>query len=65
LRLPWPRKVCRSIDVTFTSDEKDFDGIGERAGSWKGGTIGCGYTMKPDEMPIDTLRRMQRERRFS
>jgi hypothetical protein len=50
-------RVC--IDVRFD------DEVGERRGSWKGGTIGCGYEMKPGEEPLETLRRMQRERRFN
>lgn len=54
----WPRRVEYSIDVEF-SDE-----VGERAGSWKGGCIGCGYTMLPGETPPQTLRRMERERKF-
>jgi hypothetical protein len=48
----------QSIDVAF-SDE-----VGERTGSWKGGTVGCGYDMLPNETPEQTLRRMERERRF-
>lgn len=56
--VPW-RKLSRYIDVRF-SDE-----VGERAGSWKGGCLGCGYEMKPGESPLDTLRRMERERTFA
>lgn len=55
--LPW-RMERVSIDVSF-SDE-----VGERTGSWKGGTIGCGYDMLPGERPLDTLRRMERNRKF-
>lgn len=51
---PWERH----IDVRF-SDE-----VGERSGSWKGGTIGCGCEMKPGETVEQTLRRMERERKF-
>lgn len=57
-RLGWPKEVSYSIDVKFDGE------VGERTGSWKGGTIGCGYDMAPGEAPIDTLRRMERERRF-
>lgn len=57
-RLGWPKRTLNSIDITF-SDE-----VGERSGSWKGGCIGCSYRMKPGETPIDTLRRMERERTF-
>ena len=58
---PWfPfRRLSRYIDVCF-SDE-----VGEQSGSWKGGTIGCSYTMRIGETPLDTLRRMERERVFS
>jgi len=54
-----PNKLLRkSINV-------DFDGeVGERSGSWKGGTVGCGYEMLEGETPLDTLRRMEQERRF-
>ncbi|MES2667441.1 MAG: hypothetical protein V4712_15185 [Pseudomonadota bacterium] len=57
-RFGWPRRTLNSIDVRF-SDE-----VGERSGSWKGGCIGCSFAMKPGEVPIDTLRRMERERTF-
>lgn len=56
--LPWPRMIRRSIEVTFN------DEVGERSGSWKGGTIGCGYNLKPDETPQECLLRMQEERKF-
>lgn len=52
------RKVRRSIAVEF-SDE-----VGERSGSWKGGTIGCGYDLRPGETPLECLRRMERERKL-
>lgn len=57
-RLGWPRRVSYSIDVQFDAE------VGEREGSWKGGTIGCGYEMRPGETPRETLRRMERERVF-
>jgi hypothetical protein len=50
--------VTRAIDVTFSAE------VGERAGSWKGGTIGCGYEILPDELPEETLRRMELNRKF-
>lgn len=53
------RKLSRSIDVNFNGE------VGEGTGSWKGGTIGCGYEMLDGESPLDTLRRMERERIFS
>jgi len=48
----------QSIDVSFDGE------VGERTGSWKGGTIGCGYEMLPGETAEQTLRRMERERKF-
>lgn len=56
--LPWPRMVRQSIDVNFDKE------IGERAGSWKGGCIGCGWDMLPGESMEQTLRRMEVERIF-
>lgn len=48
----------KTIDVTFDGE------VGERSGSWKGGTIGCGYDMREGETALGTLRRMERERKF-
>jgi len=56
--LRWPSKVATSIWVEF-SDE-----VGERTGSWKGGTVGCGYELRQDETPEQCLRRMERARKF-
>lgn len=56
--LPFPRKVRRTIDVRF-SDE-----VGEGTGSWKGGTVGCGWEWRPDETQAEALSRMERERKF-
>jgi len=56
--IPW-KMVIKSIEVSFD------DEVGDRAGSWKGGTVGCGYTMKPNETALDCLRRMERERVFT
>lgn len=56
--LPW-RRLVRSINVEFN------DEVGERTGSWKGGTLGCGYEMRSNETPLDCLRRMERERKFT
>ena len=50
--------VRKSIDVQFS------EGVGERVDSWKGGCIGCSYEMRPGEAPLDTLRRMERDRKF-
>lgn len=48
----------RTISVDF-SDE-----VGEKTGSWKGGCTGCGYSMRDGELPEQTLRRMEKERKF-
>lgn len=50
--------MSRSIDVEFNAE------VGERTGSWKGGCIGCGYQMNPNETPLQALRRMEAERKF-
>ena len=55
---PWFAKKSQYIEIEFN------DEVGERAGSWKGGCVGCGYDMLPGESPGDTLRRMERERKF-
>lgn len=52
--LPWPRMIKRSINIEF-SDE-----VGERTGSWKGGTIGCSWPWKRGETMEQALRRMER-----
>jgi len=56
--LGFPKKVSRTIDVDFSEE------VGEERGSWKGGTVGCGYEMRKGETPVDTLRRMEKDRRF-
>lgn len=55
---PFFAKVSRTIAVDFN------DEVGERSGSWKGGTVGCSYSLLPQEMPQEALRRMERERKF-
>jgi hypothetical protein len=43
----------------------DFDReVGERAKSWKGGTLGCSWNMLPGESSEQALRRMEATRRF-
>lgn len=59
--LKWTRLFAttrREIDVHFSKE------VGKRKGSWKGGTIGCGYELLKDEYPVDCLKRMERERKF-
>jgi len=55
---PMFNKVKRSIWVDFD------DEVGEGTGSWKGGTMGCGYNLNPGETPTECLRRMEKNRKF-
>lgn len=55
---PLFNQVIRSVDVEFDGE------VGEGTGSWKGGTIGCGYDLKPNETPYECLKRMEQERKF-
>lgn len=50
--------VNKKIDVDFTEE------VGEGRGSWKGGVLGCGYSIKKGETPLECLKRMERERKF-
>ena len=57
--LPFPFHIRTSIWM-------DFDGeVGERTGSWKGGTTGCGWDVLPGETAVQSFRRMERERKFN
>lgn len=56
--LPFYCATRQAIEFQFN------DEVGERTGSWKGGCIGSGYNMLPGETPLDTLRRMESERKF-
>ncbi len=56
--LKWFKKVDRYIEIVF---EKE---VGKRKGSWKGGCLGCGYTLKPGESPQECIQRMEKERKF-
>lgn len=57
--LPRPRLLKRSISVNFD------DEVGERTGSWKGGTIGCGFEWRDGESMASCLQRMQHTREFN
>ena len=51
-------KCNHYIEVEFDQE------VGERSGSWKGGTVGCSYEIKPGETAKECLRRMEQERKF-
>jgi hypothetical protein len=51
-------KSQKTIDVDFDKE------VGKRKGSWKGGTLGCGYNLLPNETPLECLKRMEKERAF-
>jgi hypothetical protein len=55
---PFLTKKQTVIDIEF-SDE-----VGDRTGSWKGGTIGCGYDMNSGDTIESCLRRMELNRKF-
>jgi hypothetical protein len=64
-RLRWLRWTRIGADVHHYIDVAFSDEVGERSGSWKGGTVGCSYDLKPGETPVECLRRMESERRFT
>lgn len=47
----YPPKIRRSLDIRFSSE------VGPEKGSWKGGTLGHGIDMLPDETPESAFRR--------
>lgn len=51
-------KKRRVIEVQFN------DEVGEESGTWKGGCMGCNYEIREGEAPFETLRRMEKERKF-
>lgn len=52
------KQVSTSINVHFSEE------VGEGRGLWKGGCIGCGYTIKKGETALRCLFRMEQERKF-
>ena len=48
----------RSIDVEFAEE------MGARKGSWKGGILGGGYDMLPNESPMDCIKRMEKDHKY-
>ena len=56
--IPVFRKIQRYIDIEFSEE------VGERTGSWKGGSISCSERMQYDETPYETLKRVEQTRKF-
>ena len=44
-------RIRRSLSLDFSAE------TGKEKGSWKGGTLGHGIDMRPDEVPLDAFRR--------
>jgi hypothetical protein len=64
-RRRWHRKWFPLLTRESTVIDVEFsDEVGERSGSWKGGTIGCSYEIQADETVYDCLKRMEKERKF-
>lgn len=56
----YPAKIKRSLDLSFSAE------VGPQKGSWKGGTLGHGIDMLPNETVEDAFRRycsMEHERK--
>ncbi len=65
-RRQWHRKWLPFLKRTVTSISIEFDDeVGERSGTWKGGTMGCGWDLLPNETIEQCLRRMEKERKFT
>ena len=61
----WHRKWFPFLTMQRQVIDIEFDDeVGERSGSWKGGTIGCSYDMIEGDTIETCLRRMERERKF-
>jgi len=61
----WRRKWAYPLTMVRTCIDVAFDEeVGPRRGSYKGGTVGCGYDMLPNETIKDCLKRMENERVF-
>ena len=55
---PLTAKVRKSLDISFDRE------MGDQSGSWKGGVINMGYSMRRGESVEQTVRRMESEHRF-
>lgn len=57
--LPHPNRIKKTIAIEFNGE------VGEKTGSWKGGCTGCSFKLQSDETPLQSLRRMEKERIFN
>lgn len=61
----WHRKWVPFLTREYTVIDIEFnDEVGERSGSWKGGTLGCTYEMTPTDTILTSLRRMEATEQF-
>lgn len=57
-------KVLKYL-MNLDPKEVEFsDEVGERTGSWKGGTIGCSFDIQKGETAEQALKRMEKTREF-
>ena len=56
--IPWIKTTWDYIEVEFDQE------VGKGKGSWKGGCLGCTYTMNKGESPEDCIKRMEKDRTF-
>lgn len=64
-RRKWHRKWFPFLTMERQVIDIEFnDEVGERSGTWKGGTLGCSYKLKPDETVYECLKRMESECSF-
>ena len=61
---PLDRNVLVEKENYKVENKKVTGEVGERTGSYKGGTLGCSYKMLKGETPLQSLRRMEIERNF-
>lgn len=64
-RRTWHRKWLPFVKTTRTVLDVSFDReMGSKAGSWKGGVVGTGIELLPNETPDQAIRRMEATREF-
>ena len=61
---PFERFVIIEKPGNIRKNSQETGEIGERAGTYKGGITGCSYQIQKNETALQTLRRMEKERKF-